>query len=346
MKTIFIVDDNHTNLAMAKAALDGTYSAYAMSSAARMFKLAEKIMPDLILLDIDMPDMDGFEAMRELKKDRRLQDVPVIFLTSRNDSEAEIRGFEMGALDFINKDFSPPVLIRRIETHIETDRLIKESQQALRDVNNATISIISNMVENRDKVTGEHVERTQVYLKLLIDELLRSGSYVDEISTWDLSLLLPSAQLHDVGKISISDVILNKPNKLTNDEFDLIKHHCTVGEEIIDYIISKTKNDKFLLYAKRFAGYHHEKWDGTGYPRGLAGDEIPLEGRIMALVDVYDALVSQRPYKKSLTHENAVEIIKQCDGTHFDPKVVRAFLNAADDFWAELVLNEKQESLI
>ena len=337
MKTIFIVDDNHTNLATAKAALDNTYRAFAMSSAARMFKLAEKIKPDLILLDIDMPEMDGFETMLEIQKDSRLSDVPVIFLTSRNDAEAEIRGFEMGALDFIHKAFSPPVLIRRIETHIETDRLIKESQQALRDLNNATISIISNMVESRDKVTGEHIERTQVYLKLLIDELLSSGCYVDEISAWDLELLLPSAQLHDVGKISISDVILNKPNKLTRDEFDLIKHHCTVGEEIIDYIISKTKNDQFLLHAKRFAGYHHEKWDGTGYPRGLAAEEIPLEGRIMAVVDVYDALVSERPYKERLSHENAVEIIKQCDGTHFDPKVVSAFLGAADDFWAELI---------
>ena len=336
MKTIFIVDDNYTNLTAAKNALDGTYKSFALSSAARMFKLAEKITPDLILLDIDMPEMDGFETMRILKSDKQLQSVPVVFLTSRNDEEAEINGFEMGALDFINKPFSTPSLKRRIETHIEQDRLIKESQQALRDTHNATISIISNMVENRDKVTGAHVERTQNYLKLIIDELIRAGSYADEISTWDLTLLLPSAQLHDVGKISISDLILNKPGKLDDNEFKLIQEHCAVGESIIDYIISKTKGDMFLIHAKKFAGYHHEKWDGSGYPRKLAGEEIPLEGRIMAVVDVYDALVSERPYKKPFDHEQAVEIIKNGSGTHFDPKIVEAFMAVKDDFGEKL----------
>ncbi|MCL2294525.1 MAG: response regulator [Spirochaetes bacterium] len=337
MKTIFIVDDNYTNLTAAKTALDGTYKAFALSSAARMFKLAEKISPDLILLDIDMPEMDGFEAMQAMKSDERLRSVPVIFLTSRNDAEAEIRGFEMGALDFINKPFSSPILIRRIETHIETDRLIKDSQRALREIHNATISIIANMVENRDNVTGKHIERTQSYLKLIVDELVRSGSYAEEISTWNLSLLLPSAQMHDVGKISISDLILNKPGKLTDEEFEVIKTHCVVGEKIIDYIIGKTQNDEFLIHAKKIAGYHHEKWDGTGYPRGLAGEAIPLEARIMALVDVYDALVTERPYKKPLEHEEAVEIIKNSSNTHFDPKVVDAFLNVEKDFWLESV---------
>lgn len=337
MKTIFIVDDNYTNLTAAKTALDGIYKTFALSSAARMFKLAEKIIPDLILLDIDMPEMDGFEAMQLLRLDKTLKAVPVIFLTSRNDAEAELRGFEMGALDFINKPFSPPVLIRRIETHIEKDKLIKESQQALRDMHNATISIIASMVENKDKVTGEHIERTQAYMELIVSELVNVGSYLDEISKWDLSQLLPAAQLHDVGKISVSDVILNKPDKLTEEEFNLIKSHCDVGEKIIDHIINKTKENEFLLHAKKFAGYHHEKWDGTGYPRGLAGEDIPLEGRIMAVVDVYDALVSERPYKTPYEHEQAVEIIRKSSGTHFDPKIVDAFSNVAEDFWVQSV---------
>ena len=337
MKTIFIVDDNQTNLIAAKMALDGIYKSFALSSATRMFKLAEKIMPDLILLDIEMPEMDGFEAMQLLKSDKTLRSIPVIFLTSRSDAEAEIRGFEMGALDFINKPFSPPVLIRRIETHIETDLLIKKSQQALRDIHNATISTIANMVENRDHVTGGHVERTQIYLGLIVNELSRTGVYSDEISTWDLDLLLPSAQLHDVGKISVSDLILNKPDKLTYEEFELIKSHCAVGESIIDHIISKTKDDGFLLHAKRFAGYHHEKWDGTGYPRGLAGEGIPLEGRIMAIVDVYDALVSERPYKPPFTHAQAVEIIKDGAGKQFDPQIVNVFMKIENDFEAEFL---------
>ena len=327
MKTIFIVDDNDTNLMTAKTAMEGVYKAYAVPSAARMFKLLEKIMPDLILLDIDMPEMDGFEALQVLKADDKFDSIPVVFLTAKNDTDTEVRGFEMGALDFINKPFSPPVLIKRIELHIETDKLIKESQRAVREIHNTTISVIADMVENRDETTGGHIERTQVYLELLLDELLRSGCYVEEISSWDMSILLPSAQLHDVGKITVSDLILNKPDRLTESEYELIKQHCAEGERIIDTIMGKVKDDGFLLHAKRFAGYHHEKWDGTGYPRKIGGSEIPLEGRIMAVVDVYDALISARPYKKPYSHERALEIIMQDSGKHFDPKVAEAFFN-------------------
>jgi putative two-component system response regulator len=343
MKTIFIVDDNDTNLMTAKIALDGTYKTFALPSAARMFKLAEKIMPDLILLDVDMPEMDGFEAMSVLKSDDKLKSIPVVFLTAKHDTQSEIRGFEIGALDFINKPFSPPVLIRRIETHIETDKLIKASQKAVRDIHNATVSVIADVVESRDNVTGGQIERIQIYLEILINELVRTGVYADVIAGWDMTVLLPSAQLHDVGKINISDVILNKPGKLTDEEFSVIKTHCALGEEIIDRIIGKVKDDGFLCHAKKFAGYHHEKWNGTGYPRRLKGEEIPLEGRIMAIVDVYDALVSERPYKKPLPHEQAVEIIKNDSGTHFEPKIVEVFLNVADDFRAKSEGDEDAE---
>ena len=339
MKTVFIVDDNKSNLYSAKTALEGVYRTYALLSAERMFKIAERITPDLILLDIEMPETDGFEAMRILKSDERWRAIPVVFLTSRNDAEAEIRGFEMGALDFISKPISPPVLIKRIETHLETDKLIKESQRALRGIHNATISVIADLVETRDETTGGHVERTQAYLGLIVKELLRAGVYKDEVSAWDISILLPSAQLHDVGKIRISDLILNKPGKLTAEEFDSIKRHCEIGEWVISRIIERTDNDVFLHHAKRFAAYHHEKWDGTGYPRGLRGEEIPLEGRIMAIADVYDALVSKRPYKEPFSHEQAVEIIRGESGLHFDPQIVEAFLNVAEEFWVELTLS-------
>ncbi|MCL1930262.1 MAG: response regulator [Treponema sp.] len=337
MKTVFIVDDNDTNLMSAKTALDGTYKAFALPSAAKMFKLLEKITPDLILLDVDMPEMDGFQAMSALKSDEKLKSIPVIFLTAKNDAESEIHGFEMGALDFLYKPFSAPVLIKRIETHIETDRLVKESQQAVRDIHNATISVIADVVESRDKVTGGHIERTQAYLEILVNALIRAGIYESEISNWDKNLLLPSAQLHDVGKINVSDLILNKPGKLTDEEFELIKQHCADGERIIDDIISKTKDDGFLRHAKKFAGYHHEKWNGTGYPRELKEEAIPLEGRIMAIADVYDALVSERPYKKPFTHEQAVQIIKDGSGMHFDPKIVEAFLTVVEDFRSESI---------
>jgi len=310
-----------------------------------MFQLLEKITPDLILLDVEMPEMDGYVALSILKSDEKFKNIPVVFLTAKHDPNSEIRGFVIGAIDFISKPFSPPVLIKRIETHIETDKIIKQSLQSVRKVHNATINIIANMVENRDEVTGEHIDRTQKYLSILINELLRTGVYVDEISKWNLEVLLPSAQLHDVGKIKVSDLILNKPAKLTDEEFIKIKSHCDEGERIIDGIIDKAEEDGFLIHAKKFAGCHHEKWDGAGYPRGLSGENIPLEGRIMAIADVYDALVCERPYKKPFSHDQAMEIIKSESGTHFDPKIVEAFLSVADEFreQSSLNLNSKGE---
>jgi len=337
LKIIFAVDDNETSRISAKSALDKIYAVYALPSAARMFKMLEKITPDLILLDIDMPEMNGFEILEELKASPKYSTIPVIFLTGRRDSAVEIRGFEMGVIDFISKPFSPPVLIRRIQTHLEIDKVVKQSLKEVQNLHNTVISVIANLVENRDMVTGSHIERTQRYLEILVKELLRNKIYAEEIADWDMTLLLPSSQLHDVGKISVKDHILNKPGKLTDEEFAEIKKHSSEGERIIDEIISKTEAGDFLLHAKRFAGYHHEKWNGTGYPHGLSGEDIPLEGRIMAIADVYDALVSKRPYKKAFTHEQAVDIIMKDSGTHFDPQIVEAFLNVAEEFWAQSV---------
>ncbi|MDD4564483.1 MAG: response regulator [Eubacteriales bacterium] len=223
VKIVFVVDDNQTNLKSASDALENTYNVYTISSGMRMFKLAKKIMPDLILLDVEMPEMDGFETMERLKADGRLGQVPVIFLTARQDALTEMRGLELGALDFINKPFSPPILLKRIETHLGTDKLIKETKASLRDIQNAMISVLADMVENRDKDTGGHIERTQRYLDILVREMIRCGTYSDELEQWDINTLLPSAQLHDIGKIAISDLILNKPTKLTDEEFELIK---------------------------------------------------------------------------------------------------------------------------
>lgn len=346
MKIIFAVDDVATNRIMVKNALENHYMVYPLPSSEKMFKLLEKITPDLILLDIDMPDKNGFEVLELLKADKHYKSVPVIFLTGELDPSAEIRGFEMGVMDFIIKPFSAPILIRRIETHIETDNLIKKNVKAVHDLHFTIIGAIANLVESRDVVTGKHIERTQEYLKILVEELVRVGVYADEISGWDMSLLLPSAQLHDVGKIKISDVVLNKPGKLTDEEFAIIKTHSSEGERVICDIIDKNKENDFLVHAKRFAGSHHEKWNGTGYPRGLSGEDIPLEGRIMAIADVYDALVSKRPYKKPFTHEEAVEIIKKDSGTHFDPHMVKAFLNVADKFKrkSEMIMQTSEEA--
>jgi putative two-component system response regulator len=337
MKIVFVVDDNDTNLLAAKAALEGSYRVITMESASKMFKLATKLKPDLILLDVLMPEIDGFTALSMMKEDPILANVPVIFLTSKLDPETEIRGFELGAVDFLNKPFSVPILIRRIETHIETDKLIKMSEEKLRKIQNALISVIAELVEDRDKVTGGHIERTQIYLRILVEKMIEDGIYPEESKSWDTSILLPSAQLHDVGKISISDYVLNKPSKLSDEEFDIIKTHAAEGERIIEEIMKKTEDDGFLMHAKMFAGYHHEKWDGSGYPRGLSGMDIPLQGRLMAIADVYDALVSERPYKKAFTHEKAVEIIIGNSGTQFDPTLIDVFKQVSDEFWIENV---------
>ena len=338
-KTIFVVDDNDTNLAAAKEALKGHYRVMTMPSAAKMFAMMEKLMPDLILLDIEMPDMDGFETLSCLKKSKSV--VPVVFLTSLHDAEVEAKGFQLGVIDFITKPFSAPVLINRIKTHLEIDELIRERtaqlQQKtaqLQNLQNAIIFGFADIVECRDQGTGGHIERTSTYIKILVDAMAANGVYADDIGELDLELFRSSARLHDVGKIAISDLILNKPGSLTHEEYEVMKTHTTEGESAIDQIASRTDNVEFLLNAKLFAGNHHERWDGRGYPRGLKGAEIPLQGRIMAIADVYDALVSERPYKKAFTPDKAVEIIMENAGTQFDPLVADGFYEVRGLFGA------------
>ena len=351
------MDDNDVNLSTAAKALSKQYRAFTLPSASAMFELLNDIMPDLILLDILMPEMDGFEAMRILRSDRRYSGIPVIFLSGRNDAATEARGFEMGAVDFISKPFSEPVLLNRIKTHLEIEELIRERTamlllrtEKLQRLQNSMVSILANMVENRDKYTGRHIERTTKYIKILLNAMIEREIYSGEISNWNfdevvssarlhdigkiiiaedpinLESIISSARLHDIGKITITDLILNKPGKLTEEEYELMKTHASEGEKIIDGIISESGNEAFLKNAKLFACYHHERWDGTGYPRGLKGDEIPLQGRIMAVVDVYDALISDRSYKTGFSHERAVEVIKESRGSHFDPEIVDVFL--------------------
>jgi len=222
----------------------------------------------------------------------------------------------------------------------ETD-MDKDGRQTAGDIYDMTISVVADMIENRDQVTTGHIERIQCYIKILVDKLKSEGIYSDEMKDWNMNVILSSSQLHDVGKINIGEAILNKPGILSKGEYDLVKTHCIKGELIIDYIVSKTREDDFLLHAKKFAGSHHEKWNGTGYPRGLKGEEIPLEGRLMAIADVYDALVSERPYKIPFSHEEAVEIINDDSGKYFDPKIVNVFLSVAGAFKFEL--EEKEE---
>ncbi|MDR0402227.1 MAG: response regulator [Treponema sp.] len=343
---IFLVDDNMANLTTGKTMLREHYDIFSIPSGSKLFEILEKVTPDLILLDIEMPEMNGYEAIAKLKKEKKTGKIPVIFLTARNDPGSELEGLNLGAIDYISKPFSPPLLLKRIENHL----LMQNQQMALRDYNdnlqrmvqqrtrqvielqNSILNAVTEMVEFRDDVTGGHIERTQNYLKLLVDKLLSERIYWEEVSGWNLEFLIPSAQLHDVGKIAISDAILNKPGKLSPEEFEIMKKHTLIGEKAIEGIMKTNSDSDFLFHAKIFAATHHEKWDGSGYPRGLENSIIPLQGRLMAVADVYDALIAARPYKKPLPHQDAERIIVEGREKHFDPVLVDLFQELAPQF--------------
>ena len=345
-KSIILVDDDPTNLTIGINTLENIYDVVTLNSGARLLKILDRKIPDLILLDVDMPDMDGYETIKIIKKNKALEHIPVIFLTAKTDNDSELEGLSLGAIDYISKPFSPPLLLKRIEVHLLVEKqkrelinfnehlqeMVNEKTKTVVELQNAVLKTMAELVEFRDDITGAHIERTQKYLRILINALIDSGMYKDEISTWDIELILQSAQLHDVGKIAIEDIILRKPGGLTDDEFEKIKVHALFGYEIIERIKKNTTQHDFLNHAGIMASTHHEKWDGSGYPHALKGEEIPLQGRLMAIADVYDALVSERPYKKAYSHEKAVEIIKKDSGTHFDQVLIDLFLSVSDEF--------------
>ena len=329
-RTIFVVDDSSTNLAMAEEALEKQYRVITLSSAAKMFSILKKITPDLILLDIEMPGMNGFEAMKILQAADWYRRIPVIFLTGMSSAENEAYGIELGAVDFIAKPFSEAVLQNRIKHHLNIDDLIRERTSKLLRLQNSIVFTLADIVESRDVNTGGHIERTTVYIEILANAMIERGVYSREIGAWNLESFISSARLHDVGKIAISDTILNKPGALTKEEFETMKTHPAAGEKIIDQMIERTGDAEFLQYAKLTAAYHHERWDGSGYPHGLAESKIPLHGRIMSIVDVYDALTAERPYKKAFSNDEAIGIIKRDTGRHFDPNISNVFLDIND----------------
>ena len=344
---IILVDDNMANLTQGRNMLKTFYEVYPAPSAAKLFEILENVSPGLILLDIEMPDMNGYEAMKKLKADARFSQIPVIFLTVKDDEESELEGLDLGAVDYVAKPFSGPLLLKRIANHLlivkQKNELI-EQQAALRDyadnlevrvrdktqeivkLQNAVLGIVTDMVEYRDKLTGGHVSRTQFYLKTMIEGSIAEGTYAEELKKWNMEYFLLSSQLHDVGKIAITDLILNKPGKLTEEEFEIMKTHVTIGVDAIEKIMQNADEHSFLNHALLIAGTHHEKWDGTGYPMGLKHNNIPLEGRLMAIADVYDALISVRSYKKALSHEESCRIIEDGSGTHFDPVLIKVFV--------------------
>ena len=337
---IFLVDDNIVNLNSGKSALQGRYTVITMPSGEKLFASLEKMKPDLILLDIEMPGMSGYDLIKGLKLSKDTADIPVIFLTGKSEVNDELRGFSLGAVDYITKPFSHLLLQKRVELHL----LLKTREEELRTFNgnllkminartndistlqNAIIMWAAEVIEFRDEETGRHVERVQRYLEILLDAMEESALYADEILGWDIEAFLKSALLHDVGKIKIRDDVLLKNARLTDDELVNMKLHSLYGKTLLESLQDKVPNQTFLEYAKTLAHRHHERWDGKGYPDGMKGSDIPLQARMMAIADVYDALISERPYKKALPHDEAMRIIAEGRGSQFDPALTDLFV--------------------
>jgi putative two-component system response regulator len=346
--TVLVVDDTPDNLSLMGGLLRDHYHVKVANQGEKALKIAQgEQPPDLILLDIMMPGMDGYEVCRRLKANLHTRDIPVIFLTARADMEDERLGLELGAVDYITKPISPPILLARVATHLA----LKATADFLRDksaylerevalrtlevqaIQDVTIMAMTSLAETRDNETGNHIRRTQLYVKALAEHLRDHPRFAHVLTDRMVDLLYKSAPLHDIGKIGIPDAILLKPGKLTVEEFEIMKTHTTLGRNAIEEAERRLgMRVAFLSVSKEIAYSHQEKWDGSGYPEGLKGDAIPVSARLMAVADVYDALISKRVYKPAFPHEQACATIVKGRGTHFDPDMVDAFVAIAQDF--------------
>jgi putative two-component system response regulator len=345
--TIMIVDDNPVNLQLLQRLLDGCgYRVVAFPSGDLALNAAGRNHPDLILLDINMPKMNGYEVCGHLKADEKLKEIPVIFISALNEALDKVRAFSVGCVDYVTKPFQPEEVQARVQTHLRLrsmqltlefhnlhlEELVREKVQEISDSQMATILALANLAENRDDDTGKHVSRTQEFCKALAGKLRCHHRYAQSIDEAFLENIYFAASLHDIGKVGIPDRILLKPGKLTPAEFEIMKTHAVIGARTLQASNLKYPRNAFLNMGIAIARSHHEKWDGSGYPDGLGGDDIPLCARIMALADVYDALRSERPYKDAYTHEKSCGIIMEGTGRHFDTVVVEAFTAIQNDF--------------
>lgn len=320
-EVILVVDDTPENIDILISALEDRYIVKATRSGEQALKLLQKDpKPDMVLLDIMMPGMDGYEVCRQMKSEPRTADIPVIFITALNDYEDEEKGLDLGAVDYITKPINPAITKMRIKTHLslhnQNRELENKVEERTAELNETRLSIIRQLgraAEFKDNETGLHVIRMSHYTRLIAESL------VGEANEWT-DLMFQASPMHDVGKIGISDKIMLKPGKLEADEFNIMKQHPKFGAEIIG-----KHQSKLLILAREIALTHHEKFDGSGYPNGLVGEEIPISGRISAVADVFDALMSKRPYKEPWPVDRTLEYMKENSGKHFDPVVVEHF---------------------
>ncbi len=348
--TVLIVDDDTGSLAVLGSLLDPHFDVLAAPSGERALQIAAGApKPDLILLDVLMPDMDGYDALARLRGNPATSDIPVIFVTGLDSSEDEEKGLELGAVDYIAKPYRAHIVLARVRTQLELKRardwlrnqnayLETEVARRIRDTlltQDITINAFAELAETRDPETGNHIRRTQEYVRILAGRLQTHPRFSGFLTDKVIELLAKSAPLHDIGKVGIPDHILLKPGKLTDDEWIIMKGHCLVGALAIQRATRDADGSvDFLDMAKQVARSHHEKWDGSGYPDGLTGDAIPIPARLMALADVFDSLISRRVYKDPMPAEQARDIIAGERGSHFDADIVDAFLAGFAEFVA------------
>ncbi|MBA1444266.1 MAG: two-component system response regulator [Chromatiales bacterium] len=347
--TLLLVDDEPANITVLMHLLKKDYRLTAARNGLEALeRMKSQPMPDLVLLDIMMPGMDGYEVCQRLKTDETTREIPVIFITAMGEESDQTRGLALGAVDYITKPISTAIVLARVKTHLT----LKQAREALANQNqileervkartkelamakDTTILAMATLAETRDNETGNHIRRTQHYVKALAEELKKQPNFAPLLTNDYIEQLYKSAPLHDIGKVGIRDSILLKPGKLTEEEFEEMKNHTIYGR---DAIIEAEKlqgnpDSSFLQIAREIAYGHHEKWDGSGYPNGLSGEGIPFSGRLMAVADVYDALISKRVYKPAFSHEKSSDIIRKGRGFHFDPEVVDAFERINDAF--------------
>ncbi|MDO8845776.1 MAG: response regulator [Methylicorpusculum sp.] len=352
---ILVVDDQPENQLILDDLLTDDFVVHAASNGEQALTMVTAGTPiDIILLDVIMPGINGFDVCRRLKAWPHTCNIPVLFLTSLDSIADETEGFSAGGEDFIHKPFSAPVVLARIHTHLQlantrrdlalrnenlellvnerTRELIRQKQEVI-NAQDATIIAFCALAEARDNETGNHIRRTQNYVRILAELMRNHPRFCDELNDDVILQLYKSAPLHDVGKVAIPDAVLNKPGKLTAEEWVIMKQHTEFGRDVIAQVEQNSGSEaSFLRYARQIAYSHHEKWDGSGYPQGLAGDAIPASARFMAVADVYDALISRRVYKQGYSHEQAIAIISEGQGRHFDPDIVDALLKNDDLF--------------
>ena len=347
--TILVVDDTPDNLKLISGLLKEMYKVKIATCGESTLEIAQSDSPpDLILLDIMMPEMDGYEVCARLKASSKTAHIPVIFLTAKTEVSDETKGLEMGAVDYISKPINPLILLSRVKIHLTEKKMhdflndknsfleneVKKRTAEINAIQDVTIHAMASLAETRDSDTGHHIRRTQHYLKLLAEKMRYHPRFSDFLNDDNIiDALFKSAPLHDIGKIGIPDKILLKPGRFEPAEFEIMKRHPELGRNAILHAERELGIEvPFLKYAKEIAYAHQEKWDGSGYPLGISGDEIPISARLMAVADVYDALISRRVYKEGMSHDDAVQIIIEGSGKHFDPDIVDAFLTLQGDF--------------